>query len=95
MYCHKCGAEIGKDSKVCPYCGVSVQKTDVQDEKDKKIEAMEKKIQKLEATIAQSSREEPKSEDNNMPVSPWFIFGLPLCFVVIFFTFIIILVRTV
>ena len=68
MYCQNCGAEIGNDAKVCPYCGVSVQNAQIIEENDKKIEEMEKKIQHLENLASQTPDKKSKSSsDGNTP----------------------------
>ena len=95
MYCQNCGAEIGDDANVCPYCGISVHTAQIVEEKDKKIAEMEKKIQRLEALASQSAGETSKSSsDGDTPeFQPW-IFLFPLVFFVLFFVFFIILVRS-
>lgn len=94
MYCHNCGAEIADDANVCPYCGVPVkgsEHAEIIKAKDNKIREMEKKIQRLEATVTQDS--EKKQDSNDDPEIPMgLIIGLPLAFVAMFFIFFIILV---
>jgi len=91
MYCQNCGSKIDQNAKVCPYCGLMNNNSDIIEQKDIKIQEMEQKIAELELIIRQGSKSLPKKAGLN-PFQPW-IFIFPIAFVVLFFVLFIVLVA--
>ncbi len=91
MYCQNCGAEINENSTICPYCGLATKSSDILQEKDMKIQALEQKIVELELAVQQVSRTRNRKSGITQ-FQPW-IFIFPILFVVVFFVLFIILVS--
>jgi len=84
-YCPECGSKIEVNSSVCRYCGFVLKRSEAPNEKDKRIEELEKKIAHLEKN--KTSARSLGDNDN----SPW-IFIMPIAVVAIFFLFIFLIV---
>ncbi|MFX1411284.1 MAG: zinc-ribbon domain-containing protein [Promethearchaeota archaeon] len=91
MYCQNCGSEIDMSAKICPYCGRMVNISEVIQQKDTKIQEMEQKVSELEQLVKERSKSTNKTIKENF-FQPW-IFIFPIVFLVLFFTFFIILVS--
>ncbi|MFX1476491.1 MAG: zinc-ribbon domain-containing protein [Promethearchaeota archaeon] len=91
MYCTECGSKLDENAIVCPYCGEEKIISNAVDEKDLKIQELEKKIIKLEESNKERRWFSSKKAEENR-VQPW-IFIFPLVFFVLFFVFFIILVA--
>jgi uncharacterized membrane protein YvbJ len=85
-YCPNCGKKRIEFENFCEACGYSFRQSDKVDEKDKKIQELEEKVNSLENLLSQ------KNQDSSKNMSPW-IFIFPLCFFIIFFGFFFLLVT--
>ena len=90
MYCTECGSKLDENAKVCPYCGQAIN-SKIQDEKDLKIQELQKKVINLEESVKEKARFFNRKNNENR-VQPW-IFIFPMVFFVLFFVFFIILVA--
>jgi uncharacterized membrane protein YvbJ len=80
-YCPGCGSKREDESKVCRFCGYEFEKTNETSSKDRRIQELEKKIERLEK--GQKSEDESSEMEN----SPW-IFIMPIAITAIFFLFV-------
>jgi uncharacterized membrane protein YvbJ len=80
-YCPECGSKREDNSEVCRFCGYEFEEVNEASSKDKRIQELEKKIERLEKD--QKSDNEPFDMEN----SPW-VFIMPIAITAIFFLFV-------